>query len=119
VYQPIDAPKPSGLAVASMVLGIISLVLLCIPYISIPCAIVGLVLGLVGNGKAGRGEAGGGGMAKAGIVCTIIALAADALIIILGLSILHHGMQQFNQQFQQQMQQQQHQQQTPPPTTQP
>ena len=39
VYQPIDAPKPSGLAVASMVLGIISLVLLCIPYISIPCAI--------------------------------------------------------------------------------
>src|ERR1700722_10486647 len=40
-YQPVEAPKPSGLAVASMVLGIISLVLFCVWYLSIPCAIIG------------------------------------------------------------------------------
>lgn len=122
MYQSTDAPKPSGLAVASMVLGIISLVLFCLWYLSIPCAIIGLSLGLVANGKAKRGEGGGGGMAKAGIICTIIALALDALMVvllILGISMFGNSFRQQLQKQIQQQQQMQQQQQTAPPTTQP
>jgi hypothetical protein len=82
------------MSVASMVLGIISLVLFCLWYISMPCGIIGLVLGLVAKGRVQRGEAGGGAMAKTGVVCSIIALALAVLILILaivGISILGHN----------------------------
>lgn len=67
--------KPVGLAVASMVLGIVSLVVLCIWWISIPCGIVAVVLGAIARGKAKRGEAGGAGMAMAGLICGCVGLA--------------------------------------------
>ena len=57
-YQyPQQPPESPGFGVASMVLGIISLCLSCCAYfISIPCAIVGIILGLIGLKKqAGRG----------------------------------------------------------------
>lgn len=66
-YQyPQQPPESPGFGVASMVLGIISLCLSCCAYfISIPCAIVGIILGLIGLKKqAGRG------MATAGLVCS-------------------------------------------------
>lgn len=59
-YQyPQQPPESPGFGVASMVLGIISLCLSCCAYfISIPCAIVGIILGLIGLKKqAGRGMA--------------------------------------------------------------
>jgi Domain of unknown function (DUF4190) len=92
-YQTPFSPQslPTGMSVASMVLGIISLVLFCVWYISLPCGIIGLVLGLVAKGKIQRGEAGGGSMAQTGVVCSIIALGLAVLIIILaivGISIL-------------------------------
>jgi len=95
-YQTPPSPQslPTGMSVASMVLGIISLVLFCLWYISMPCGIIGLVLGLVAKGRVQRGEAGGGAMAKTGVVCSIIALALAVLILILaivGISILGHN----------------------------
>ena len=78
------------MAVASMVLGIVSLVLFCVWYISIPCAIIGLVLGFVAKGKANRGEGGGGGMAIAGIVCSIIAIVLVVLLIAGALSFISY-----------------------------
>lgn len=78
-YQqpPFYMPPPSkSLAVASMVLGIVSVVLLCTVYLGIPCSIVGLVLGIVAKKKNQ------GGMATAGIVLSIISLALVAIIII-------------------------------------
>jgi len=101
----------SGLAVASMVLGIISLVLFCVWYIAIPCAIVGLVLGLIAGAKATRGEASGGGMAKAGIICSIIAIVLAILLVVLaivGFSMFGSRFKQFQQQQLRLMQQQQH-----------
>lgn len=75
--------ESAGLGIASMVLGIVSVVLMCWPYISIPTAIVGLILGALGSKKtAGRG------MAIAGLVCSLITLAIDIIILATGASIL-------------------------------
>ena len=50
--QPPIAPSPkpsSGLAVAGFVLGIVSCVLACLWYVSVPAGIVGLVLSIMGK----------------------------------------------------------------------
>lgn len=67
----------SGLAIASMVLGIVALVMSCCFYfISIPCAVVGVVLGAVSL----AGQKPGKGMAIAGIVCSIVSLVPTAFV---------------------------------------
>ena len=92
-YQPgqMMAAKPSsGLAIAAMVCGIVSIPLMCIPYLNvltIPCSITAVVMGLIANGKATRGEAGGKGMAVAGIVCGSITLAIILVVIILAVVV--------------------------------
>lgn len=53
--EPVKDKK--GLAIASMVLGIIALVLFCIWYISIPCAILALVFGILSLKSSKRGMA--------------------------------------------------------------
>lgn len=68
--------ESKGLSIASMVLGIVSLVMLCIYYISIPCAILAIIFAIVGRKKGGKG------MATAGLVLGIIALALDVVLVI-------------------------------------
>ena len=87
---PVPPPGPQGgkgLAVASMVLGIISLVCFCWWYISVVAAIIGLILGIVSL----RGQKPGRGMAIAGIVTSAIGLVLMVIFLILaaaGLAIL-------------------------------
>ena len=72
-----------GLAIASMVLGIVALVVsCCFYYLSIPCAIIGAILGFISlaSGKKGKG------MAIAGVVCSIVSLIPAILMIIYGAS---------------------------------
>lgn len=77
--------KPgNGMAIAGMVLGIVSLVIFCLWYISLPCAIVGLILSVVAKKKAKETGA-GGGMATAGLVLCIIALGLAIVITILAI----------------------------------
>lgn len=80
--QPVVPGK--GLGVAAMVLGIVSLVLFCIWYLAIPCAIIGAALGGVAQSKA---KAAGvkNGMAVAGITCSCIALGVAILFLLLGI----------------------------------
>lgn len=59
----------SGFAIASLVLGIISLVIWCLWMISIPCSILALIFGILAVKKPGKG------MAIAGIITGSIALA--------------------------------------------
>lgn len=66
--------KISGLSIAALVLGIISIVLWCIWIISIPCAILALVFGILEVKKPKRG------MAIAGIVTGIISLVIWAML---------------------------------------
>ncbi len=65
-----------GVAIASMVLGIVSLVFVWFWPISLPCAIIGLVLGI--SGRSSRGH----GMAIAGIVCSLVTLSIQALLVL-------------------------------------
>ena len=73
--------KDQGMAIASMVLGICSLVLgCCLWFLALPCAIVGVCLGAVSLQKKKDGR----GMAIAGLVtsCICIAFLFIALIYI-------------------------------------
>ena len=77
-FSPQNPSGGPGLAIASMVLGIVSLILTCIlPYVSWVLAIVGIVLAAIAKKKAKSG------MATAGLVCSIIALAVWVVVIIL------------------------------------
>ncbi|MBR6153184.1 MAG: DUF4190 domain-containing protein [Treponema sp.] len=77
-------PRPAtypgkGLSVASMVLGIIAMVCLLtgwFSFIAVVMGVVGLILGIMGKKKTPNG------MATAGIVLSIIALALGALIFV-------------------------------------
>ena len=92
VTQQQNSPKKSiGLAVASMVLGIVAVVFSCIIYISIPCGIVGLILGAVSLAT----KKGGKGMAIAGIVCSIVAIAVVIISAIAGASMYYDFLRSF------------------------
>ena len=64
-----------GLSIAAMILGIVSVVLCCIWYIAIPCAILAIIFGIIGKKRDGRG------MAIAGLVLGIIALILYGLLV--------------------------------------
>lgn len=74
--------ESKGLSIASMVLGIVALVMLCVYYISIPCAILAIIFAIIGRKKGGKG------MATAGLVLGIIALAFDILIVIFAIGVV-------------------------------
>ena len=79
--MPPQAPS-QGLAIASLVLGILSVVMCCY---GIFLAVPAVVLGAVAIKQVNRGEAGGKGMAIAGVVLGGIDLALTALVILVAL----------------------------------
>jgi hypothetical protein len=88
-YTP-PVTQSSGLAIASMILGILSLPLLWAYCAGLPCAIVAVVLGHIARRRARRNEAGGGGMALAGLICAYISLALVlAFVILVGVVLLN------------------------------
>lgn len=76
--------QSKGLAIASMVLGIIALVFFCFVYVSIPCGIIALILGGVSIATKKPGK----GMAIAGLVCGILAIVIYVICLLVGASIL-------------------------------
>ncbi len=85
VYK--QAVPGKGLGIASMVLGIVSLVMFCSGWLAVICAIVGVILGGVGYKKA-KDAGMKNGMAVAGMTCSIIALAILLLLIFAGASAI-------------------------------
>lgn len=63
-----------GFAIASMVLGIVALVLFCIWYISIPCGILAIIFGILSVKSTGKG------MAIAGLITGGIGTAIAFII---------------------------------------
>lgn len=70
-----NVPSKIGFSIASMICGILSLILCCATLISIILAIVSIVLGAIAIKKSFAGR----GMSIAGVVCGIIALCLDLL----------------------------------------
>lgn len=71
-----------GLSIASLVLGIVSIVFLFfLPWLGIVCAAVGLVLAIVARSKTPAGDS-GRGMATAGMVLCIVALGICIVVTI-------------------------------------
>ena len=83
---PGSTPPPAGLAVASMVCGIVSIPLLCAWPVAIPLGIVAVVLGFVAKGHVRRGTGGGSGMAMAGIICGAVPLVFVAVVILVAIA---------------------------------
>lgn len=79
--QPYYTPGPKqpskGMGIAAMILGIASIVLFWTVYFAMICAIVGLILGIIGR-KSNRTD----GMALAGIITSAIGLAIFVLILV-------------------------------------
>ncbi len=89
-YTPPPAGPPAGRAVAGMVCGIVSLPLLCFWPLSLPLAIVAVVLSGNAQRAVRRGTGGGAGMARAGLFCGTITLVllATALVIFVALAVI-------------------------------
>ena len=71
-----EKQESKGLSIASMVLGIISIVFFCIFLISIPCAILAIIFGVVGMKNGGKD------MGIAGFVLGIVSLIISILLVI-------------------------------------
>lgn len=83
-----EEKKSIGFAIASMVLGIVAILFsCCTTLISIPCAIVGVILGGVAMDKIAKGTGRGKGMAIAGIVTGIVSLIPTIYVLVLGSAI--------------------------------
>ena len=80
-YYPQQQQKTCGLAIASMVLGIIGLVTFCIWVITIPCSLLAVILGAVAMRKIKSHNLQGQGMAIAGLVCGIIAMVFWVMVV--------------------------------------
>ena len=81
------ANDKKGFSIAALVLGIIALVLCCIWYVSIPCCIIALILGIIGLKSSKRG------MSIAGIITGVIGMILSIVLVIaivmLGVSIFN------------------------------
>ena len=78
--QPVIEPAAGGskgMAITAMILGIASLVFMCFWFISLPLAVAGLILGIIAVNKRS------GGMAKAGMIMSIVGLVISIIMLIL------------------------------------
>jgi hypothetical protein len=79
-----QSQEGNGMAVAGMVLGIISLVLCWVPFLTWILSLLGIIFGALGIGK-GNKVGKGKGMAIAGLVCAILGAILSIIIFILAL----------------------------------
>lgn len=79
-------PKPNGMALTGMILGIVSIVLVCCCY-GVPFNIAGIVFSIIGMNQIKADPTQGGlGMAKAGLWCSIVSLVLGLLLFILAIA---------------------------------
>ena len=78
--HPTEIPG-KGAGVASLVLGIVSLVLFCVYFFSIPAGIAGIITGCISVSKA-KAVGAKSGMGVAGIVCSVIGMLIAILVIV-------------------------------------
>lgn len=74
--------EKKGFSITSMVLGIVSIVFCCVSYISIPCAILAIIFGVLGKKRGAKG------MATTGFVLGIVTLSLCVLFMLSIFSIV-------------------------------
>jgi hypothetical protein len=77
----------NGMAVAGLVLGIIGLVLCWFPFVGWLLALLGIIFGGLGMGKANKLEGRGKGMAIAGLALGIVALLLGLVIFVFAMYV--------------------------------
>lgn len=82
--------QKKGLAIAGMVLGILTIILFFTGLFAIICAIVGIVLSIIALKKANKEpkDYGGKGMALAGIICGAIGLLLAIIVLIIIIAVI-------------------------------
>ncbi|TDB71999.1 DUF4190 domain-containing protein [Micromonospora sp. KC721] len=89
-------PQPAGqqntLGLVSMILGIVSIPMLCCFSLGIPLGIAAVVTGWMGRQKAAQGLASNGGQAKAGLICGAVAVGLGVLGLIVNLVVGFDGL---------------------------
>lgn len=102
-YNAAPAPKASvpgkGLGIASLILGIISIVTLCLAYTSVPliCGILSFIFSLVGKSQSKKAGA-SNGCAVAGLILSIICIAIHLLalfLVIIGATFIEDIFEEF------------------------
>ena len=131
-YQNPNPQQSTGLAVGSVICGVLSIVLsffVCLWFLAVPLGVVAVILAMVARGKIARGEASGAGLAKAGLITGIIGIILS-VVITAAISLFFRAagntlkeqaerMQREAERMQQEAAKQQQQQQRQPATTQP
>jgi uncharacterized membrane protein len=82
-----QAGARNGMGTASLVLGILGVVLFFFPYVSVILSVLAIIFGSIGIKRANRGEASNKGMATAGLVLGIVG-AVIALILLIAIGSL-------------------------------
>ncbi|MGW1544010.1 DUF4190 domain-containing protein [Streptomyces sp. NPDC002309] len=83
---PGGAAEPSnGMGTASLVVGIVGVVIFCLWPVAIVLGLLAVIFGAVGRAKASRGEATNPGMALAGIICGV---AGMVLAVVMGVLVI-------------------------------
>ncbi len=94
-YGGYAAGPSNGMAVASMIVGILSIPMTFLYCVGLPCGIVAIILGHIAYGKARRGEAAGAGLALAGLICGYVSvLLAVGMAVLLAVAVRYgavHG----------------------------
>ena len=80
--------QTSGMAVAGMVLGILSLVLFWASLLAPLLAILGIVFSVIGMSQSSKPGWTGMGMAVAGLVCSLVTAAIWVILVVLVASII-------------------------------
>jgi hypothetical protein len=70
----------SGLAITSLVLGILTLLMFWIPILPLAPGLLAVILGAVALWSVRRGTASGGGLAVAGLLCAVLGMVPTALL---------------------------------------
>jgi hypothetical protein len=88
-YPGYARPLPSGMATASLVLGIIALVLCWTAFGGLVLGLLAVVLGIVAVRRARRGEGGGQGRAVAGLVTGGLGLLLGILFLVVWINFFN------------------------------
>lgn len=84
---PAPAVPAKAQSITGMILGIVSLCLFCVWYLSIPCGVVGIVFSVIARRKSA--EVGyKNNMANAGFICSCIGLGLGIVFVIVSIAII-------------------------------